>query len=152
GCHVRWARVLACDSPRNLFAHALRRPILGPVHSRERGSRGRNVNVLEPPMKLALASGLLLVGLMALNDQTSARGAEPASDFASFVDSYFASRFADRPSEGTAAGLHQYDQKVEDLSREHIERRIGELKDQLATLGKFDRAKLSFDDAIDAEV
>ena len=44
------------------------------------------------------------------------------------MDDYFASRFAAHPSEGTAAGLHEYDARLEDLSRPRIEARIAELK------------------------
>ena len=57
----------------------------------------------------ASAALLLLGGTMA-----SAQSAD--GDFARFVDDYFDARFADRPSEGTAAGLHQYDAKLEDVS------------------------------------
>ena len=60
--------------------------------------------------------------------------------------------FTARPSEGTAAGLHQYDAALDDLSRPAVETRIAELKGQLARLGAIDRATLSADDAIDARV
>jgi uncharacterized protein (DUF885 family) len=70
--------------------------------------------------------------------------------FASFVDAYFASRFASRPSEGTSAGLHQYDAQFEDLSRAKIIERIAELKGQLAALPGHRSAWP--DDSIDADV
>ena len=79
---------------------------------------------------------------------SAASGSDPA--FSRFVDDYFESRFASRPTEGTSAGFHQYDGKMPDLSRAAIEKRITELKGQLARLQGFDRAKLPFDDAIDA--
>ena len=71
--------------------------------------------------------------------------------FSRFVDEYFEAKFAFDPSNGTSVGLHQYDTKLEDRSRARIEARIGELKGFLAKLEAFDRARLSFDDAIDAE-
>jgi hypothetical protein len=70
--------------------------------------------------------------------------------FAQFVDAYFASRFAGHPSEGTSAGLHQYDAQLEDLSRPKILARIAELKGQLAALPAHRSAW--FDDEIDARV
>ena len=86
---------------------------------------------------IGLALGSAQVGL--------ARGDEA---FGRFVDAYFAAWFADRPSEGSAAGLHEYDTRLEDPSRPHVERRIVELKDQLGRLQAFDRARLAFDEAI----
>jgi uncharacterized protein (DUF885 family) len=88
------------------------------------------------------------------------QGSPPASgaptpaasvSFATFVDEYFDAGFAFRPSAGTDTGFHQYDSKLEDLSRPRIEARMAELKTFLARLEALDRAKLSFDDAIDAD-
>ena len=73
-------------------------------------------------------------------------------DFAAFVDDYYAARFASRPTEGTAAGLHEYDTRLEDLSKLKIESRTLELRQQLRRLERMDRAKLSPDEAIDARV
>ena len=56
------------------------------------------------------------------------------------------------PTEGTAAGLHQYDTKLEDLSRPKVEARIADLKGQLARLEAIRKEKLGFDDEIDAGV
>jgi hypothetical protein len=71
--------------------------------------------------------------------------------FSRFVDDYFESRFAYLPTQGTDAGLHQYDQKLEDRSRARIEARNAELKSLLARLQAFDRSKLTPEEAIDAE-
>jgi uncharacterized protein (DUF885 family) len=78
----------------------------------------------------------------------TARGDE----FATFVEDYFASRFNDHPSEGTAAGLHRYDQRLEDLSSAGYARRIAALREQLRRLKTFDLAKLTPDEVIDAKV
>jgi uncharacterized protein (DUF885 family) len=77
--------------------------------------------------------------------------ADAGAEFAGVVDDYFDARFAFRPTEGTAAGLHQYDARLDSLSHAKIGARIGELKGQLQRLGAIDRAKLSRDEAIDAE-
>ncbi len=74
------------------------------------------------------------------------------SEFARFADDHFAARFALHPVEGTAAGLHQYDDQVDDLSKARVEARIADLARLLARLGTLDPAKLPFDDAIDARV
>ncbi len=76
-------------------------------------------------------------------------GTDPA--FAKFVDDYFDASFSDNPLQGTAAGFHQYDAKMPDLSRAAVEKRVASLKARLARLQAFDRAKLPFDDAIDAQ-
>jgi uncharacterized protein (DUF885 family) len=77
----------------------------------------------------------------------------PASSavFSKFVDDYFDARFAYLPSQGTDAGFHQYDARLEDRSRARIEARIAELKTFLARLQAMDRSRLSFDDQIDAD-
>jgi uncharacterized protein (DUF885 family) len=76
-------------------------------------------------------------------------GTDPA--FAKFVDDYFDSRFAAGPLGGSAAGFHQYDAKMPDRSRAATEKRIAGLKGQLQRLSRVDRAKLPFEDAIDAQ-
>jgi uncharacterized protein (DUF885 family) len=77
--------------------------------------------------------------------------AAPAASFSKFVDDYFEARFNYLPSQGTDAGLHQYDGKLEDRSRARIEARSLELRTFLARLQNLDRSKLSFDEAIDAD-
>jgi uncharacterized protein (DUF885 family) len=77
--------------------------------------------------------------------------ATPTASFSKFVDDYFEARFGYSPSQGTEAGLHQYDGKLEDRSRGRIEARILELRTFLARLQNFDRSTLSFEEAIDAD-
>lgn len=101
-----------------------------------------------PMKKPQLVVAVLMVAALVFA-QPSASGSDPA--FAKFVDDYFDARFADSPTEGTSAGLHQYDAKMPDFSRAAIGARSAALKSQLSRLLAFDRAKLSFDDAIDAE-
>ena len=77
--------------------------------------------------------------------------AASSGSFSKFVDDYFDARFGYLPSQGTDAGFHQYDTKLEDRSRARLEARIAELKVFLSRLQAFDRSKLSFDEAIDAD-
>ena len=79
---------------------------------------------------------------------TSASGKDPA--FASFVDTYFDSLYAFAPSSGTAAGFHQYDNKVEDLSAANINRRIATLHAQQRQIDSLRAKQLVLDDSIDA--
>ncbi|HEY7113483.1 MAG TPA: DUF885 domain-containing protein, partial [Thermoanaerobaculia bacterium] len=92
---------------------------------------------------VGLAAGMLAIA------QTPRRSGDPA--FAKFVDDYFAARFEASPLQGTSAGFHEYDTKMPDLSRAGIEKRVAGLHALLTRLAAFDRSKLSFDDAIDAE-
>ncbi len=120
-------------------------------------SSGRLSVLAFAPMKKTLLAAAFLVIAVSLYSQAPSSGAaakvpsgtDPA--FAKFVDDYFDSNFAANPLQGTAAGFHQYDSKMPDLSRAAIEKRIAELKAQLQRLQAFDRAKLPFDDAIDAQ-
>jgi uncharacterized protein (DUF885 family) len=79
-------------------------------------------------------------------------GAEDASPFAVFVDDYFNASFDAKPSRGTGAGLHQYDDRLEDGSAEAVKKRIEALNAFQARLDKLRAGKLSDDEAIDAEV
>ena len=99
------------------------------------------------PIALAAVAAFAILAAAAPPPEAPS-GTDPA--FAKFVDEHFASRFAERPTEATSAGFHEYDAKMPDFSRAHIEKRIGELHGELARLEKFDRAKLPFDGAIDA--
>ena len=70
--------------------------------------------------------------------------------FSTFVDNYFDSTFAYQPSSGTAAGFHQYDGKIEDLSAPTITRRIATLKSQQVRLDSIMAAPMNSGDSIDA--
>jgi uncharacterized protein (DUF885 family) len=100
--------------------------------------------------KLLFVVAALSVAALVLAQTPPAAGSASDQAFAKFVDGYFAARFADRPTEGTAAGLHEYDSKMPDLSRAAIDRRVTTLKAELASLAAIDRTKLSFDNQIDA--
>jgi uncharacterized protein (DUF885 family) len=72
--------------------------------------------------------------------------------FAEFVEAYYAAAFARSPSTATSVGIHDYDAKLEDLSRAGIAERIAELKEQQRQLAKIRRGELSFDADIDAQL
>lgn len=96
-----------------------------------------------------IGAARLAVVLVALGwGSTEVRGGDP--DFSKFVDDYFTALFDYRPSAGTAAGLHSYDTKLEDYSRERISRRAAELESLLDRLGRINRDRLDFDERIDA--
>jgi uncharacterized protein (DUF885 family) len=80
--------------------------------------------------------------------------AEPAQalSFSTFVDDYFSELFRWTPTAGTAAGLHQYDDSLEDLSAAAITRRIKTLHGQQQRLLKLQEGKLTPEEAIDAEI
>jgi uncharacterized protein (DUF885 family) len=100
----------------------------------------------KPGLALLLACGALVAAFARLVPAQAS-----TDDFARFVDDYFEAQFRAQPSSGTEAGLHQYDDKLEDLSRAAVLARIAELKRLQARLDAFDRKQLSFDDGIDAQ-
>lgn len=83
--------------------------------------------------------------------RSSARGAD-SSPFAGFVDDYFQAEFEASPSRGTAAGLHQYDDRLEDGSAEAVKKRVRGLKSLQGRLDKLRAGPLTAGEAIDAEV
>lgn len=94
----------------------------------------------------------LLIALVAASCTHAPPPSAAPKDFGQFADAWFASVFARAPSRATRTGFHQYDDKLEDLSRAAIEARIAELKDQQQTLTAIRRGSLSFDDSIDAQL
>jgi uncharacterized protein (DUF885 family) len=70
--------------------------------------------------------------------------------FARFVDTYFDSLYSFSPSQGTAAGFHQYDNKVEDFSAANVNRRIATLHSLQSQLDSIRTTQLALDDSIDA--
>ncbi len=80
----------------------------------------------------------------------SAASSSPA--FSSFAEAYFDSLYAFNPSQGTAAGFHQYDNRLEDLSAATITRRIATLHAMQTRLDSIRTTSLSLDDSIDAAI
>jgi uncharacterized protein (DUF885 family) len=99
---------------------------------------------------IALLGAAVAFGLQASGP--SAEGAEARSPFSAFADDYFDAYFSWNPSEGTAAGLHEYDDRLEDRSARARAKRVEIVQGLLARLDKLRAGTLSEDDAIDAEV
>src|SRR6516165_3563742 len=99
--------------------------------------------------KMAIVWGFVLLPI------GPSRATATGPEFDKIVDDYVASRFAYRPSEGTAAGLHEYDNQLEDLARERAIRRIDELRQFQQRFSALKRqsvsgqSKLSAGDTID---
>jgi uncharacterized protein (DUF885 family) len=101
-------------------------------------------------LALALLGLALVIGPWTGDPQAEA--ADTPSPFAAFVDDYFDAYFARKPSEGTAAGLHQYDNQLEDGSADATRKRVATVKALQARLNTLRAGKLTEDEAIDAEV
>lgn len=95
-----------------------------------------------------------LTGCNQSNDRTGATGGDTttmaATPFGAFADVYFDSLFSYNPSSGTAAGLHQYDLLIEDLSQPNITRRIATLKSFQQRLDSLKASPMTADDSIDS--
>src|SRR5688572_12713638 len=63
--------------------------------------------------------------------------------FAAQIDTFFSAHLAFRPSFGVDLGLHEYDGKVPDRSKQAIEAEVARLKAALQTFEAVDAAKLS---------
>ena len=70
--------------------------------------------------------------------------------FAVFADQYFSALYDFSPSQGTAAGFHQYDSRIEDLSAASYQRRALTLHSLQARLDTIRLGQLTPDDRIDA--
>ncbi|MGC2065790.1 MAG: DUF885 family protein, partial [Candidatus Acidiferrales bacterium] len=60
--------------------------------------------------------------------------------------------FRFNPSEGTSAGLHQYDSQLEDCSRANIDKEVAALQQFEQRVASFDASALSSTDAADHEM
>ncbi len=99
---------------------------------------------------LALLGVALVIGPW--DGDPRAAAADTPAPFAAFVDAYFDAYFERKPSEGTAAGLHQYDDRLEDGSADAVTKRVETVKALQARLDKLRAGKLTDAEAIDAEV
>jgi uncharacterized protein DUF885 len=74
------------------------------------------------------------------------------ADFDKLVDQYFDDYFHYNPTQGTAAGFHQYDAQLEDASLATIAARIRSLQRSLAAFEQFPAAALTPEAAADREL
>ncbi len=76
---------------------------------------------------------------------------DPVARFNALVDQYFDFYFGARPDQGTAAGFHQYDGKLQDYSATGHEQQIRGFKEFLSQFTAMDRSKLPADAAADLD-
>jgi uncharacterized protein (DUF885 family) len=88
---------------------------------------------------LTLVSGLVSFKSLA---RTTAVQSGPASNFDQLVDQYFDFYFSFHPSEGTAAGFHQYDNKLENFSQSIVGNEVSGLQKFLDKFGQIDKSEL----------
>jgi uncharacterized protein (DUF885 family) len=98
---------------------------------------------------IACTVGALLLGCSA-SSPAPASAAAAATPFQTFADRYFSALYLTEPTQGTAAGFHQYDAPLEELSAGAFRDRADTLHRQLARLDSLRHGTLSADDRIDA--
>jgi uncharacterized protein (DUF885 family) len=84
--------------------------------------------------------------------ETPPQSTATSAEFAAFADEYFDAMFQYIPTMATAVGVHQYDDKLEDLSTSAVSRRELTLKSFQQRLAALQAKPLSGDDAIDAQL
>jgi uncharacterized protein (DUF885 family) len=95
---------------------------------------------------LLLTLLLCLTSVLPMQAETQA-----VTDFNAVVDKYFDLFFSFHPTEATATGFHQYDQKLEDYSATGRQQEIRGLKDFLGKFEAIDGTKLPRDTAADRD-
>ena len=78
--------------------------------------------------------------------------AQSKANYDKLVDEFFDVYFQYHPTQGTAAGFHQYDPKLEDFSRAGIDAETAALTKMQSQLESFDKSKLSEGDAADLQI
>ncbi len=103
-------------------------------------------------LRFPALAGLLLVALIGISRPQPVAADTPApAGFAAFVDDYYAALFAWEPNQATYAGIHDFDEKLADLSAPNITHRADVLKKLHERLKTLRAGKLADDEAIDAE-
>jgi uncharacterized protein (DUF885 family) len=103
------------------------------------------------PVKRIALFAVLLAGLTAQAQHTVAA---PATDIDKtftllgnqYFDDYY---FKFNPTQGTAAGFHQYDNQLENYSRASLDKQVAVLKDFQKLVGKIDLQQLSAEQRVD---
>ena len=91
---------------------------------------------------LTLSTSLLL---FAPANGSADSKSQASSDWNRLVDDFFDQYFKLHPTQGTAAGFHQYDSDLEDYSRRGIDNQIQVAKDYLRRLETVDSSVLPFE-------
>jgi len=102
--------------------------------------------------RLLASIGLIVVAVAVIPNNPPTLAEQPKADtFAKFVDDYYAALFAWDPNQATYAGIHDYDNKLADMSAANFDKRISTLKLHHNQLNDLRAGKLTPDEAIDAE-
>ncbi len=101
------------------------------------------------PLRFA-APALLLLVAVSLVPRPGSAAAEKDTPFASLVDDYYTATFKWDPNQATYAGIHDFDDKLADLSAANFTKRANALKALHARLALHMANKLSKAQAIDA--
>ena len=101
------------------------------------------------PLAIAALAAVLLSGC---GNSVDRQRTDAAQRFATFTDDYFRAYFSFRPSEGTSAGLHEYDEQLEAWSAQRWHERAARLRAQLSALDDVRKLPLNESDAIDAAI
>ena len=109
----------------------------------------------QAPQRGRAAARLLIVGAsLTLAACASAKPVATAANtptaFAGFADDYFDALYAFAPSQGTAAGFHQYDARLEDLSAAAFSARAETLHRLQGRLDTLRAGRLAAEDGVDA--
>src|SRR5258706_988786 len=97
-------------------------------------------------MRLKKASLLLiaaLTGCVEISPPMKGPSASGDAQFARLSEEFISSYLTWRPQAGTALGLHEYDGKITDLSRESIDGELARLRDFQRSLAAISTASLS---------
>src|ERR1700760_904980 len=96
---------------------------------------------------------LLCMSGLRISDASAQTGGSPSRNWDALVDRFFdQADFRFNPTGGTAAGFHQYDNRLEDYSLESIRQQTATLKQYEREVGAFPAAGLSADQAADREI
>ena len=90
--------------------------------------------------------------LLSAASPTFAQTPSGAAEFSKLVDEYFDAFFKYNPSQGTAAGFHQYDNQLEDPSREGINAEVASIKEFQKRFEGVNAQELSPEEASDLEL
>jgi len=106
-------------------------------------------------MKTLLITALALSTAQMIFGQTASAadsGHTGSSGWNQLVDSFFDDFFTLNPTQGTAAGFHQYDPDLEDYSRQGIENQIAFAKRYLGRVNAFHSQSLSLEERQDYQL
>lgn len=102
--------------------------------------------------KLVTLALCLVIQLSLLSSFTASAANSSSSRFDKLVDDYFDFYFEFHPTAATQAGLHQYDEKLEDFSRSRIDAEIKELTQFQKQFSSIQSNELSAESAGDLEI